>query len=281
MAKKTTRKPAPAPSKARRLSPWVVGVAVIAVAGSIALAYVATRDDKKPKTTTATTAPATQPATQPTQTGDAPGTTRPNSELQFMEVNKAVMVTVELDYGPQIPTIEQALRDVERRYEPEDGQGRTFAILDAYGEPTADGKLHMSMHVSSEKTGMGYLSFRRTGETLWQCRITPGQAAPQFGGKNLRITIDDGKGNARLVDGSSNPPNILAAMLNDPKVPVSQFWPDGEEREVTFFYSACGCPVHVQVKRVGNTTARVKDLPVLFPDDPAVVVVIKRLMGWA
>ena len=40
------------------------------------------------------------------------------------------------------------------------------AILDAYGEPTAAGKLHISMHVSSEKTGRGALVFRRTGKRL-------------------------------------------------------------------------------------------------------------------
>ena len=56
-----------------------------------------------------------------------------------MDVAKAVMVTAELDFGPKIPTIAEALTQIERRYQPEDGQGRTFAVLDAYGEPTPDG----------------------------------------------------------------------------------------------------------------------------------------------
>jgi hypothetical protein len=42
------------------------------------------------------------------------------------------------------PSIAEALTQIERRYQPDDGQGRTFAALDAYGEATPDGKLHMS-----------------------------------------------------------------------------------------------------------------------------------------
>src|ERR1051326_3653236 len=82
-------------------------------------------------------------------------------DLPTMPINQAVMVTVELDFGPAIPSIAEALRQVDRRYKPDDGRGRTFAILDAYGEPTSTGKLHMSMHVSSEKPGTGALVFRR------------------------------------------------------------------------------------------------------------------------
>src|SRR5262245_39723560 len=66
-----------------------------------------------------------------------------SSELLTMETAQAVMVTVELDFGPRIPTIAEALKEIDRKYQPDDGRGRTFAILDAYGEPTPDGKLHM------------------------------------------------------------------------------------------------------------------------------------------
>src|SRR5262249_37175328 len=90
----------------------------------------------------------------------APG----SNSLPVMEVNRAVMVTVELDLGSPVPTIAEALKQVERRYRPEDGNGRTFAVLDAYGEPTPEGKLHMSMHVSTEKPGIGALVFRPTGK---------------------------------------------------------------------------------------------------------------------
>src|SRR5207249_5820284 len=120
-----------------------------------------------------------------------------------MEVAKAVMVTVELDFGPKIPSIKETLDQIERRYKPDDGRGRTFAILDAYGEPTATGKLHMSMHVSSEKPGVGALVFRRTGEVLWQSRIiTTNPAASSFTGKNLPIPLDNGQGKTFTVDGS-------------------------------------------------------------------------------
>src|SRR5947208_3133606 len=69
-----------------------------------------------------------------------------NGELPTMEVAQAVMVTVELDFGPTIPSIAEALKQIERKHEPAAGAGRTFAVLDAYGEPTADHKLHLSMH---------------------------------------------------------------------------------------------------------------------------------------
>src|SRR5687767_3878451 len=89
------------------------------------------------------------------------------TNLPVMEVAQALMVTVELDFGGNVPSIADALKDIERRSEPEDGRGRTFAILDAYGQPTLDGKkLHMSMHVSSEKPGDAAAVFIRTGAVL-------------------------------------------------------------------------------------------------------------------
>lgn len=198
--------------------------------------------------------------------------------MQTMEVAKAVMVTVQLDFGPRVPTIAEALQDIERRYVPDDGQGRTFAILDAYGEPTPDGKLHISMHVSSEKPGLASLVFKRTGEILWQARILPG---PRAGGaKNLGILIDNGAGKSLVVDGSNNPASVLDARIQGSNVLVRDVWPDGAEREVTFIYSACGCPVKAMVKRTGERTIRTKELPVMFPDDPAAMQVISRLMRW-
>ena len=71
---------------------------------------------------------------------------------------------------------------------------------------------------------------------------------------------------------------IEAALQGD--LAVRDIWPDGEQRDLTFIYSACGCPVHVLVKRVGDRTVRVKDTPVIFPDDPKAVELISRLMRW-
>jgi len=195
-----------------------------------------------------------------------------------MDVAKAVMVTVELDFGPKVPTIAEAITQVERRYQPDDGMGRTFAILDAYGEPTPDGKLHMSMHVSSEKPGLGWLIFKRTGEVLWRGKINPTLTPIQP--KNLTILLDNGKGSTFTVDGSTNPSSIVEARVKPGGLPVRDIWPDGEQRDLTFIYSACGCPVHVLVKRVGDRTVRVKDTPVIFPDDPKAVELISRLMRW-
>jgi len=214
----------------------------------------------------------------PTPLPQTPGVTVPNDQQVVMEVNKAVVVTVEL---PGDLTVADALQNIERQYQPDDRQGRTFAILDAYGEKTPEGNLHISMHVSSEKPGFGKLVYKPTGQMLWSVKIAPGEAGAQpFSRKDLKITIDDGKGGARYVDGTSNPSTILGATIKDLNVSVSTYWPDGQEREVTFFYSACGCPVKVKATRTGNRIVRSSDLPVIFPDDPAAVLVINKLMGW-
>ncbi|HLG93470.1 MAG TPA: hypothetical protein VI546_01395 [candidate division Zixibacteria bacterium] len=202
--------------------------------------------------------------------------------MMTMEVNQAIMVTVELDFGKKIPSLAEALRQIQRLQRPADGQGRTFAIIDAYGEPTSAGKLHLSMHVSTEKPGTGALIFSRTGQVLWQSKIEPAKKpdASSFTGKGLTVYIDNGKGETFQVDGSGGPASILEAKLKGSGQSVKSFWPDGAEREVTFIYSACGCPVKVMVKRAGGRTVRTKDQPVIFPDDPAVVGTIQKLMRW-
>jgi hypothetical protein len=189
------------------------------------------------------------------------------------------MVTVELDFGPQIPPMAEALREIDRGYVPDDGKGRTFAILDANGGPTADGKLHISMHVSSEKPGMGTLVFRRTGEVLWRARIgAPGDAPT--GVKNLGIMLDDGAGRAWTLDGTRGGDSVLDVFLRDSSQRVREVWADGAEREVTFIYSACGCPVKVKVRREGEHTVRTTDIPVIFPDVAPAVTRISQLMKW-
>jgi hypothetical protein len=199
-----------------------------------------------------------------------------------MTVAQAVMVTVELDFGGQTPTIAEAIQQIERGYAPDDGIGRTFAILDAYGEPTPDGKLHMSMHVSSEKPGMGTLKFKRTGEMLWRTRIG-NRGDPPAGPKNLMVYLSKGTGDGTnyVLDGSrGGGGNVLDVYVQNSPQRTRDVWPDGAEREVTFVYSACGCPVKVMCRRVGERTVRTKDTPVIFPDDPAAVSTISNLMKW-
>jgi hypothetical protein len=219
-------------------------------------------------------------APAPVEKRELPATNQ--TDLPTMEVAQAVMVTAELDFGPKIPGIADALREIERRYQPEDGHGRTFAILDAYGEPTPKGKLHISMHVSTEKPGLGSLVFRRTGEVLWKTKVVPATHPPasSFAGKKLLIMVEDGKGKPWLLDGSKDATSVLDATVRDLGVPAREFWPDGEEREVTLFYSACGCPVKVMARRTGDKTVRTRELPVIFPDDRAVAITISRLMRW-
>ena len=199
-----------------------------------------------------------------------------------MEISTAVMVTDELDFGPQVPTIAEALSQIERRHQPDDGVGRTFAVLDAYGEPTADHKLHISMHISAEKPGVGSLIFRRTGKELWKSKIIMGTKTevPPLSKRSLLILVDNGMGKSFTIDGSNNPRTILDANVKEAGVPLNAIWADGTDREFTYIYSACGCPVKAVVRRLGDTTPRAKELPVMFPDDPAVMVVINALMGW-
>jgi hypothetical protein len=109
----------------------------------------------------------TNPITQ------GPASAAVGGEISRIEVKQAVMVTVELDFGGKVPSIAEALTQIERVHQPEDGTGRSFAILDAYGGPTSDNKLHLSMHVSTEKVGLGSLVFRPTGKELWKSRIVP------------------------------------------------------------------------------------------------------------
>jgi hypothetical protein len=214
-----------------------------------------------------------------------PGVTTPDmglgAEPYKMRIAQAVMVTVELDFGGQSVWIADAIQQIERGYAPDDGAGRTFAILDAYGELKPDGKLHMSMHISSEKPGMGTLKFKRTGELLWRARIgNPGD--PPAGQKNLMIYLNKGLGDASnyVLDGSRGGGNVLDIYLQNSDQRVRDVWPDGAERELTFIYSACGCPVKVMVRRAGERTVRTRDLPVIFPDDPAAVGTISNLMKW-
>jgi hypothetical protein len=199
------------------------------------------------------------------------------------EINQAVMVTVDLDFGDKaLPTIAEALPQIERRYEPADRAGRTFAILDAYGQATPENKLRVSMHVSAEKIGGGSLVFRRTGEMLWYGRFTPmapDKKAPHPA-KNLMILVDNGQGKLWTIDGSSNPLSVLEANVKELGQPLKEIWPDGQDREFTFLYSTCGCPVKVMTRREGDRTRRTKDLPVIFPDDPTVAEVIRALMRW-
>lgn len=250
--------------------PWLLLLTVV-----VALGCGGSQPQPQP---TKPAAPATPPA-QPALSGPKP---------ELMETAKAVVVTVEILYGAQVPTVAQALTQIERRSAPDDRVGRTFAILDADGWATPDGRLHLQMHVSSEKPGTGSLVYKPTGEVLWNCQII-GPAAPTD--RKLTILFDDGTGKTQTVDGSANPASLLDATLKESGMPIKQAWPDGSDRELTFIYSACGCPVKVMTRREGDRTfrttskrldgsERTKDLPVMFPDDPAAVGVINRLMRW-
>ena len=256
-------------------------IGLVVLAFIVLILLVKRQSDSAPTQSTTSQVSRTAPQLPPTYPGSsdtAPTVSTAASATTSMEVNKAVMVTAELDFGPKGATIAQALSEIERRYQPADGVGRTFAILDAYGEPTPGGKLHISMHISSEKAGRGSLVFKRTGAVLWDSTITP--VAGSSTAKNLTVLIGDQTGASWVVDGSSGAKSILDARLRDQSVAIRDFWPEAAEREVTLIYSACGCPVKVMARRLGERTVRTKDLPVIFPDDPAAVQTIATLMHW-
>jgi hypothetical protein len=275
--KKNTQTVAPAPAGLGVKQYLALGAMVLMLSAAAAIFY---------RSQAAKPAPATPPATT-TMTPVAVATTplepqtAPNlgATPYQMTVAQAVMVTEELDFGQPVPTIAQALEMIERGYSPDDGQGRTFAILDAYGEPTANGKLHISMHVSSEKTGLAYLRNKRNQQLIWQARIgKPGD--PPAGAKNLMIYMANGQGGNYVLDGTRMGASVVDTYLQNSQQKLRDVWPDGAEREFTFVYSACGCPVKVMVQRQGEATRRTKDLPVIFPDDPAAVQTISRIMKW-
>ena len=234
------------------------------------------------------TVPVIQPAATPAAVAAEPTQppTVPNvgATPYQMTIAQAVMVTEEIDFGQPVPSIAEALQQIERGYAADDGKGRTFAILDAYGEPTPDGKLHISMHVSSEKSGVAYLRNKRNGQLIWQARIgKPGD--PPAGAKNLMIYVANGQGGGQggnhVLDGSrGGGGSVLDIYLQNSQQKLREVWPSGEEREVTFIYSACGCPVKVMVQRQGESVRRTKPLPVIFPDDPDAVRTIAGIMKW-
>ena len=165
----TSKSPAPSDTGQSR---WALPMIVVVVAGLILAIFFLKQQGNVPVSSSKSSL---QPATSGlTKTVEATPINAATPTLQIMSVAQAVMVTSELSFPGASPSIAEALLQIERRYESQDGTGRTFAILDAYGEPTPEGKLHISMHVSSEKPGAGSLIFKPTGAVLWQATITPG-----------------------------------------------------------------------------------------------------------
>ncbi|MCX6275799.1 MAG: hypothetical protein NTV09_11400 [Bacteroidetes bacterium] len=205
------------------------------------------------------------------------------AKVDSMMLQESVMVTVEENFGPTALTIADALFLIERKYSPFDNQGRTFAILDAYGNKLPDGRMHISMHISSEKAGGAQLILSSTGKVLWNCKIYPKKDGTKVAAQkqlNIYIERENEKDKYYTVDGSGNPATIFNCKLNETKASVNDYWKDNTVKEFIFIYSACGCPVHVKFLRKGNKTVFQSGDNVIFPDDSAVLAVIRRLMAW-
>ena len=201
--------------------------------------------------------------------------------ISTMEAAQSVMVVKDVGFGRQQPSLEDVVRDIVRHSQPEDGRGRTFAILEVFTQTDlTTSNINLCMRVSTEKPGLAAITYRRTGEELWKCHIMPATSKPQFTGGNLSIYFDVGDGKSYTVDGSTGPSSILEAMLKEPGVQIGQIWPEGEVREIQFAYSACGCRIHVKCRRSGDRTVRTDTTRVIFPDDPAALQVINPFMKW-
>ena len=252
---------------------WFGLAVVIGLAVAAAIMARKSRSDSAPKISSAS-------ASAPNLLTNSVTTTASTvTNLPSIEAAQAVVVTVDLDFGGQNRSIKEALKEIERRYQPEDGVGRTFAMLDAWGETNANGKMRVSMHLSMEKPGVGALVFKPKEEELWKSRILPAKTGPP-GPRNLTIIMDDNAGSSVMLDGTKGATRVLDVPIQNSTSRVRDLWPDGQEREFTFVYSACGCPVKAKVRRQGDTTVRTTELPVLFPDDTAALSVINALMGW-
>ena len=131
----------------RRNPGWLLLVGIILLGGAAAAFLFKSKststDSSQPTNTVARVTAATAPGAAATNVAVTPvGTNALTPALPSMEINQAVMVTQELDFGKPVPTIAEALQSIERRHQPDDGVGRTFAILDAYGEPKI-GRAHV------------------------------------------------------------------------------------------------------------------------------------------
>jgi len=258
---------------------WIAVVAALAVAGGV-FALRRSGTSSAPENNVVFLSHATNAATAAAPPPPSPGSA--TTAVPTMEAAQSVVVTHDLDYGAARPSLAEIMKDIDRRHQADDGFGRTFAILEAFnGEVQPDGKIRVSLRISTEKPGAGEIVFRRTGGSLWKIRVTPATQKPALTGGALTLFFDDGAGKSFTVDGSTGPASIFAAILKESGQPVAEVWPEGAERELTFIYSACGCPVKVSCRRMGERTVRTKELSqVIFPDDPAAVQVIQRLMGW-
>ena len=231
---------------------------------------------------------ATAPANANAALSQGAGAGSAEPQPKTMETGKPVVVQFGIAFDQRVPTVAQVLTQIERRHAPDDGEGRTFAVLDADGWSTPDGQLHLELRISSEEPGLGSLVYRPTGQVLWSTRVVGPPVKPP---EDLTLSIEDEKGQPATVDGSTDPPTVIAAKIRETGVPVKQMWPVGAERHIGFRFSACGCYVEVRAKREGDRLVRLPttrkdgsvrpaDLPVIFPDDPDVAAIVNRLMQW-
>jgi hypothetical protein len=207
---------------------------------------------------------------------------QPTLKADSMMVQESLMVTIEEHFGPGVESIADALARIERKYMAYDKQGRTFAILDAFGNKMPDGRMHISMHISAEKAGYAELVISTTGKVIWSCSIHPRRDGTRTAGTkqlNIYIERENEKDKYYTVDGSGNPATIFNCRLDETKESVNDYWKNNTVKEFIFIYSACGCPVHAKFLRQGNRSVFQSGDAVIFPDDSEVLVMLRKLMA--
>src|SRR5438105_900492 len=96
-------------------SAWIL--AGLVLLGGVGYAIYASKTNSPPTAAIANPSSSVSAA----KTGSPVASVATNAVPPTIEINQAVMVTVELDFGTKVPSIAEGLQQVDRRYEPADG----------------------------------------------------------------------------------------------------------------------------------------------------------------
>src|SRR5688572_12197205 len=111
---------------------WIAAIAVLAVGGAL-LAMKRTGNNRATGTNLANLASISSPTNaKPTALPTPEPPNAATNAIPAMEAAQSVVVTHDLDYGSQRPSLAGIMHDIERRHQADDGLGRTFAILEAF-----------------------------------------------------------------------------------------------------------------------------------------------------
>ncbi len=90
---------------------------------------------------------------------------------EALYIEEQTIAEITENFGATVKTVEQALSLLTREYVPFDGRGRTFAIIEATGHSLPNGKMQLTLRISTEKAGKGRLILKTTKKILWDATI--------------------------------------------------------------------------------------------------------------